>query len=83
MNNKSSPWRTRKSITSPWFGTTEEIRVEYAAGAQCQFMTAAEEINSESGLVREKVPVCFLPMKAAGSLGQRTNKTLLIHGSVP
>ncbi|KAI4554953.1 hypothetical protein MJG53_020252 [Ovis ammon polii x Ovis aries] len=59
VNNKSSLEDKEKSITSPWFGTTEEIRMKYAAGAQCQFMTAAEEINSESGFWSGEGPCMF------------------------
>lgn len=59
VNNKSSLEDKEKSITSSWFGTTEEIRMKYAAGAQCKFMTAAEEINSESGFWSGESPCMF------------------------
>lgn len=58
--NKFSLEDKDKSITSSWFGTTEEICMKYPAGAQCKFITAAEEINSESGFWSGEGPCMFL-----------------------
>ncbi|KAB0341063.1 hypothetical protein FD755_024473 [Muntiacus reevesi] len=57
--NKSSLEDKEKSITSSLFGTNEEICMKYAAGAQCKSITAAEEINSESGFWSGEGPCMF------------------------
>ncbi|XP_022348019.1 G-protein coupled receptor-associated sorting protein 1 isoform X1 [Enhydra lutris kenyoni] len=59
VSNKSSLKDKEEVILSSWFGTTEEVSMQYGAGVRCKFMAGAEEMNNESCFWDEDDPCMY------------------------